>query len=706
MASFRADITRNVEPAMANPALLGQAARAQAESVKTLTDFAGDMYKGYVAGEMANIEEEAADLAGEFLRKGKLADEEGRKIPGVQAARNTVFGQFNEAAPLEQQEAVGRQLGAFDNELNRLKAAVEGGMSNERYVSRIDSITKTAIAKFPGLAGQIRERVAAVTGMPGADRWAQMSYVRDRFTPPKEPKGGKTEEELALDDIKRMAPLGTFGSSEELFKLFRENKPEYDRRRNAANEIFNVKTTTDTIKARVEGTTIQTDENVELVRAPIGAIFQGSLTTAVLAQDVKEKEGTFAKTIELMAAGDPRTVNPVQFETLVKLHAAQMRSNIDNATREAKDTVRNIIAANPSMSEGKKKALYEDVDRYAAESLTRYADDKGTGLVAMASILRNYRDKTVQERQQLLDLHIKLETATQNTPLVQQFRQGGEARKRLEREQPYFYQFMVKQENTIARLAQGLTAEIDGAANMADVRRVALQASTDPAAVPVDPVADTNTTKAAHEMLYASAKQALNKTELRPEEVTLVSSTLSTGALYGANTRVLAKDYKKFSEQISKLSEPDQAIIKSNVSNSVSMAIRNIQETKSLIESRYKVTLEIGVNSAGELGVVAPKVPTPRYGTTPGSFTRVSSEYLAAAKTFTEQLKPLLNNSVYSRAMLTNEQPSAVSQEFATLINNGQPYNGFFSMEAMPVAPAASAAKPAATSSGKEWWEQ
>jgi hypothetical protein len=369
-----------------------------------------------------------------------------------------------------------------------------------------------------------------------------------------------------------------------------------------------------------------------------------------------------------------------------------MRSNIDNATREAKDTVRNIIAANPSMSEGKKKALYEDVDRYAAESLARYADDKGTGLVAMASILRNYRDKTVQERQQLLDLHIKITSATANSPLGEQYRQGGEARKRLEREQPYFYQFMVKQENTIARLAQGLTGEIDGAANLADMRRVDLQARTDPAAVPVDPVADTNTTKAAHEMLYASAKQALNKTDLRPEEVTLVSATLSTGALYGANTRVLAKDYKKFSEQISKLSEPDQAIIKGNVSNSVSMAIRNIQETKSLIESRYKVTLEIGVNSAGELGVVAPKVPTPRYGTTPGSFTRVSSEYLAAAKTFTEQLKPLLNNSVYSRAMLTNEQPSAVSQEFATLINNGQPYNGFFSMEAMPVAPAVQSA--------------
>lgn len=702
MAAYRVDTTRNVEPAMANPATLAKAAEAKAGAAKTLAGLAGELYKGYTDYKISGYEREASELATEFFVKGKAAEAEIPKLEKALIERQTIFEKRDTAAASEfspeSQTAIQKQLSILDGEVTRLTNAVNAGMSNVQYQERINSLMRKAIVQMPGRADEIRDRVSALTGLPGAERWATMQYVRDRFTPPKEPKGGKTEEELALDDIKRMAPLGTFGSSEELFKLFKENKPEYDRRRNAANDIFNVKTTTDTIKARVEGTTIQTDENVKVVQGSLGAIFQGSLTTAVLAQDVKEKEGIFAKTIELMAAGDPRTVNAVQFETLVKLHAAQMRSNIDNAKREATDTARKIIDANPGMSDARKKSLLEDIDKYATEALTRYADDKGTGLVAMASILRNYRDKTVQERQQLLDLHIKLETATQNTPLVQQFRQGGEARKRLEREQPYFYQFMVKQENTIARLAQGLTAEIDGAANLADMRRVMLQAGEDPGPVPVDPLTDTDTTKAAHEMLYASTKRALgeravNKTDLRPEEVTLVSATLSTGALYGANTRVLAKDYKKFSEQISKLSEPDQAIIKSNVSDSVSRAITQIQEIKSLIEDKYKVTLEIGVNSAGELGVVAPtKIPTPRYGTTPGSFTRVSSEYIAASKSFTEKLKPLLNNSVYSRAMLTNEQPSAISQEFATLINNRQPYNGFFSMEAMPVAPAVQSA--------------
>jgi hypothetical protein len=720
MATFRADITRNVEPAMANPALLGQAARAKAESINTLTGFAGELYKGYVASEMANIEEEAAGLGAEFLRTGKLAEEAAKQIPGVAAARGTVFGQFNEAAPLEQQEAVGKQLGAFDNELNRLKAAVEGGMSNERYISRIDSITKTAIAKFPGLANQIRERVAAVTGMPGADRWAQMSYVRDRFTPPKEPKGGKTEEELALDDIKRMAPLGTFGSSEELFKLFKENKPEYDRRRNAANEIFNVKTTTDTIKARVEGTTIQTDENVKVVQGSLGAIFQGSLTTAVLAQDVKEKENTFAKTIELMAAGDPRTVNARQFETLIQLHAAQMRSNVDNAKREATDTARRIIDANPGMSEARKKSLYEDIDKYAAEALTRYADKDGVGLVAMASILRNYRDKTVQERQQLLDLHIKLETATQNTPLVQQFRQGGEARKRLEREQPYFYQFMVKQENTIARLAQGLTGEIDGAANLADMRRVVLQAESSPDAVPVDPVSNPDNIRASHEALIAKSKQLLERGGLSGPEVNVASAALTTSIEYGANTRTLASDYRKLGDKILQLPRPDGAVISSAVSKSIQNAVGKVQTDKTTIEDKFKVKLTLGFNDAGQIVVLPParpNIPSQRRAMTTAEMQAaaapvINTAYTQATEEFNKKLRPILNNMVYGRAMLTTEEPKNVARDFAGIINNNQPYAGFFSMAgqevsaptapaapaaATPAAPAASAATPAAS---------
>ena len=127
----------------------------------------------------------------------------------------------------------------------------------------------------------------------------------------------------------------------------------------------------------------------------------------------------------------------------------------------------------------------------------------------------------------------------------------------------------------------------------------------------------------------------------------------------------------------------------------------------------------MGVNDAGEITVVAPEQqrqkPLPgQYGarSATGGFSTVDLNYTQATNEFNKQLRPMLNNVVFGRAMLTKETPQVVGADFATLINNNQAYNGFFSMEGKPVAAtaapaAASAAKPAAsaTSTNKEWWE-
>ncbi len=320
MATFRADITRSVEPAAANPALLGRAAEANARAVGTLTNLAGEMYKGYVAGQMVDIENEAATAAGEFFIKGQAAEQAAAKSATIQAARGTVFGQFDESAPLEQQEAVGRQLGAFDNELNRLKAAVEGGMSNVQYVSRIDSIVKKAIGKFPGLADQIRERVASVTGMPGADRWAQMSYVRDRFTPPKEGKDVKTEEDVALQDMADAAKKGSFGTREELLKLYRTDRAKYDERMTGFKQVLDQETQTARIKSYYEGLSRQNDAAADRVKSGFAAVFNGSLAASTLAYGVQDKESTYGNTLALMIS--PKLIALSIFPTCLTLYCS------------------------------------------------------------------------------------------------------------------------------------------------------------------------------------------------------------------------------------------------------------------------------------------------------------------------------------------------------------------------------------------------
>jgi hypothetical protein len=702
MATYRADITKSIEPAMANPALLGRAAEAKAGAMKSIVGLAEDMYKGYVSAEMASIEEQAAQTAGEFFISGQAAEEAARRIPAVAAARGTVFETQGPLLPA-QQEAVEKQLSAFDSELTRLKSAVEGGMSNEQYVSRIDSLTKQAIAKFPGMADKIRERVASVTGMPGADRWAQMTYVRERFTPPKEGKKGKTAEDMAFQDIDEAAKTGMFGTREELLNLYRTDRGQYDIRMNGFKQVLSTQTQTKTLEAFTGGLRNQGDLQADQQRASFAAVFSGSLGTSVLTQTVQDKEQVFGTVLGLMAKGENVSVNIVPFENSIKLHQAQMRTNIENAKRAAYTAVDTYLANNPNVSDAKRKELYADIDRSANAALGKYADDKGVGLVAMANIMRTYRDKTLQEKSQLVDLAIKQQTAMQNNPMVMAYWAGGEARENLKRTNRSFYEFMVGQEQELTGSIGGVRDEIKGATDLATVNRVMVQSQQSPAAVPVDPVATPQVTRAAHQAQMASAVEILKKAELTPLGVNVVSAALSTSTQYGANSLLLARDYRKIGDKILKLAEPDQAVIKANVSTSITQAVRNVQDVKGVIEEKYKVKLQLGVNDAGEIVVIQPprpEIPSQRRAMTMAEMQAaaapvMNTAYSQATAEFNKQLKPMLSNMVFGRSMLTKEQPKAVGQDFATLINNNQPYGGFFSMEARPVA--APAAAPAAS---------
>lgn len=703
MATYRADITKSIEPAMANPALLGRAAEAKAGAMKSIVGLAEDMYKGYVSAEMASIEEQAAQTAGEFFISGQAAEEAARRIPAVAAARGTVFETQGPLLPA-QQEAVEKQLSAFDSELTRLKSAVEGGMSNEQYVSRIDSLTKQAIAKFPGMADKIRERVASVTGMPGADRWAQMTYVRERFTPPKEGKKGKTAEDMAFQDIDEAAKTGMFGTREELLNLYRTDRGQYDIRMNGFKQVLSTQTQTKTLEAFTGGLRNQGDLQADQQRASFAAVFSGSLGTSVLTQTVQDKEQVFGTVLGLMAKGENVSVNIVPFENSIKLHQAQMRTNIENAKRAAYTAVDTYLANNPNVSDAKRKELYADIDRSANAALGKYADDKGVGLVAMANIMRTYRDKTLQEKSQLVDLAIKQQTAMQNNPMVMAYWAGGEARENLKRTNRSFYEFMVGQEQELTGSIGGVRDEMKGATDLATVNRVMVQSAQSPAAVPVDPVATPQVTRAAHQAQMASAVEVLKKAELLPVEVNIVSAALSTSSQYGANSLLLSREYRKIGDKILKLAEPDQAVIKANVSTSITQAVRNVQDVKGVIEEKYKVKLQLGVNDAGEIVVIQPprpEIPSQRRAMTMAEMQAaaapvMNTAYSQATAEFNKQLKPMLSNMVFGRSMLTQEQPKAVGQDFATLINNNQPYGGFFSMEAKPVAAPAQVA-PAAS---------
>lgn len=685
MATYRADITKNIEPAMANPATLARAAEANAAAVRTLGEAAGEMYKGYVASELSAVEEQAAGVAQEFFISGQAASVAGQRAAQMEQQRPQAGSMFAEAMlGAEGEEARQKatdMLKGYDSELNRLKLAAEGGMTNEQYVSRVDALTKQAIAKYPGLANQIRERVGTVTGLPYADRWAQMNYVKERFTVQKDK--GKSPEELALVDIKAAADTGMFGTNEELFALYRTNRTEYDVRMNGFKQYQVTKSQSDIIKNNMSSLQGQSDLQADQQRASFLAVFSGGLGTSVLTTTVQDKENIFGTTLNLMAQGKNVSVDIVPFKTQIDMHAAQMRTNIDGAKRQAYATIDAYLANNPNVSQAKRESLYADVDRAANAALARYADDKGIGLVAMANILKTYRDKSLQEQTQLVDLAIKQQTAMQNNPMVMAYWAGGEARENLKRTNRSFYEFMVGQEQELTSSITGVRNDIKGATDLANVQRVMVQANQSPAAVPVDPIADRNVTRASHQALMASAQEILKKNTFTPLEVNTISAALSTSTQYGANSLVLRQDYRKLGDRIATLSEADQGIIKGNVSNSSQQSVISLNSIKAAIEAKYNTKLTLGVNDAGEISVVVPAQAAT--GLTNRPLVTGATYNAAAAQEFMKQAKPMLNNIVFGRSMLTKEDPKAIGAEFANIINNNQPYNGFFKLEAQPV---------------------
>jgi len=700
MATYQANITKNLEPATAsvNPLIRAAEASAQASRqiaegnaaiAKTLSGVGETLFKGYQDYQVSAAEQEATNLAGEYFISGQAATVAGQQVAQVEA-QQARFQMLSTGPQMpDAQAALDNQLRSFDSEITRLKNASMGGMSNEEYVSRIDTLTKKAIAKTPGMADKIRERVGSITGLAGADRWATQSYVKDRFST-KEKAKTPSLEDMAIKDIDAVAPMGTYGTRQELFKLYQTNPAEYNNRMDGAKQTLALQTQTNVIKNNVTGLNGQSDLDADKQRASFMAIFSGTLGSSVLTQTVQDKEQVFGTTLDLMAKGNNVSVDIVPFKVQIDMHAAQMRTSIEASKRQAYVTIDTYLAGNPNVTDAKRKELYADVDRAATLMQNKYADDKGVGLVAMANIMKSYRDKSIGEKTQLVDLAIKQQSVMQNNPMVMAYWAGGESRENLKRTNRSFFEFMVGQEQELTSNIMGIRNELKGSNDLAGVERVitAAQKGTG-GAVPIDPVASPVVTKAAHQALGASAVEVLKKSSLSRLDINTVSAALSTATEYGANSVLLANNYKTLGVSIAKLPDQDQGVIKANVSNSIRTSVISVNSVKSVIESKYGVKLELGTNDLGEISVVMPQpTPPPVRGGFPARVD--NSQMLLASNEFMKQVKPMLNNMVYGRTMLTQEDVKNVGADFAKIINSGESYTGFFNLGAKSVTPAVS----------------
>lgn len=672
MASiYSVDITNSAEPASADYGALARAADARAKQAQIIGSAAESLVGVYQKVKLADAEDQAANLSAEFLRSNQMAAASMQDAQRMEAMRPERGGAVAEAmlgaGGADKQTAAVQALKSFDNEIMRLKQASNSGMTNAQYVGRINTLVKEAIAANPGMADEIRAKVAAQTGLEGADRWAQQQFVKERFTKPTATKDPLSEADMAAATIKRIAPLGTFGDEVTLTNLFRTNRSEYDRRVRAATEYLATQTQTAAIKNNVEGLTASSDLDADKARAGFVAVFAGTVQSNVLTTTVQDTENVFGQTLALMSKGQGN-MDPTKFKVLVDLHNAQMRTNIDAAKRAAYTSVDTFIANNPNLSDAKRKELYADIDRSAANLITRYTDDKGIGLSAMANIMSSYRDKTLTEKQQLVDLAIKQQSAMQNNPLVMAYWQGGSARENLKRTQPAFYEFMVNQEQNLTSSILGVRDDIKAAQDLSTVQQIEATAAQTGEAVPPPIVANPQAVKAGHTSLVASAVTLLDKADLSQPEINVISSAFATSAQYGAESQLLIANYQKFGTKLANLNPVDLGVIKNNVSRGAVNGVEQIRQIRDVINTKYGTNYKVGVSPEGILYMdsmstaVSVRDPKSR----------------AIAEEFRRQTKALSITTVYGRAMLTNEDPSAIGMGYADAINNGKQVMPFY----------------------------
>lgn len=682
MATYRANVTQNIEPAQANVGFLQRAAelqagaaRSKAEAIGTALSAGTAAYKGYVQGEIDSATQEAGDAAREFFESNRQAVVDREAMMELQSQRSTFVGNIMGTPPTGETTAVGDVMAGFDSEIERLRAAAQSGMKPQDFLARINTATRKAVAQFPGRADEIRQRVSRATGIEYADQFEQMRYIQGVF---KEGRGGaddveKTRLALAKNDIARAADLG-IASQEELFEMWRTGDPRYSAIIKRANEAQATKFAVENITNNVASLKGQSDFEAGQQSIVFGTMFDGYLSTNVLTTVLQDEGQALQNTLALMKKGDPASVDPATFKTLTDLWGTQMLSVIDDAYTNSARVQEQYFRENPNISETKKNEMRNDLKVQADLYKSRYTSEEG--LRMSAAIFSTYKEKTIAEQQQKLNLAIGMQNAFQNSDLSRKYWLGGADREDVKNRFPDFFKVMTDIEDLMTEGTQGLRDPLLGAKKLAGIERILVEASsTGEASVP-SPTEDRTTIRAGNELVFGKALEALNKTNLATGDINVIKSALSTATEVGANSRILANEYKSIGTKVLALPEPVQNEIKGQVSSSIQTSVSSVQTIKQFIEQKYGVTLTLGTNDAGQVSVVMPSTRTAR-----GARPTATSNMQTAANEFMNLTRPMLSNMVYGHAMLTQDQPVDIGAKMADVINSNQPFEGFFNLE-------------------------
>jgi hypothetical protein len=668
---YQKDVTQNIEPAQPNYGTMAESIRLKGQATQGIVKAVGQMYETKKFIDLRDAEASAQDLQDEFLERGMGAQVAGRQAVQVDAMAEDLIGRTMADPNFDP-----AQVNVINNlkaEAERLKQASLGGMSNREYEDRVATLTKRTIAKYPGLANEIRQSIGAVAGLPGADRWAAQQYVQERFGKQAGGEGDRLQADFLKDSIKKIS-ANTGMLETEVYAVFQQDPARYRQLETQTTERLANIQRTQMVDEQLKTNAAVGNLTAEELRPGISALFAG-LTSDKLIGSVQLQiaQGGFTGYLEAAKTGK---LDPAQFQMEADLFTSQMLSSAQSAYNESITSLNELRSIH-----GFDKEKYDDLKKGIDDQYTAQKEKWGdkNAYSAMAAVVARYGKETYQRQYDAYRVTLE-EMRIYPPDVINSFLLNPEV---LKAKLPAVYEHLSKVYNGQMNMRGELLSTVTQQKQDVDFFLRDVQRTGEAPQLPEE--MPTQNKKVVVESVTAVGEAALDKAakgaELTFQETQQLKAALDVSAS-GGNPASLNNNAPVLKQKITKLPEGLKAEAAAALSKGTVRTVTAINSALEGIRNKYGKTVFLGVNDAGML------LPLKEGGNVQlvgGRFVGGTGD--PAAEEFSRVATPLLMNLVNARYLVDTRTKKEIAEEFARIINNGEPYTGFFTMDAKPTTP-------------------
>lgn len=639
--AYTANITQNITPSAPDPSGAISSIQSQASIAKTIFGAAESGFEMAKKRDLQELYKEGVQTQEDIFKQHQLmvseqplalADLESKKkqVSFLEGERQLL----QEGGVLEGQEELTKKLqeksSAFRTELETAakryaEVADAGGISRKQMLDRVDGLVRKYGAMYPSSLPEIRQIVAQTTGVPGADLWAEQTFVRQLFTPA-EKVAGKTDKSLEearkydRDLILKYIPNI---SAEQTLALQEQGAPEYYSLLKRAQDINAIEIQKNAYSAVLERSKIASDQDLRKFTRTGLLQYANILANSAVAKYRQTNAQQF-KVLESLAVGgvQPTPEQQAAITGLVGGYKAAVNRGYDEAAEILRKNIGEFVSPDA------RRIAFEELKADRQAHLEALESTDPALHVQMAKTLIEASNRSTDEQSKIVQsiLSVTKEFGNQDTIRTAlakgQYEADGVTEtsywRTLREESPQLVPWLERLAKAVDRMP---VAQVNQVVSTDPV----LSATTDAKASPnPTPMTDSGVHGAKTELVAQNAvslvKYSWNKSRILSNDALEMSEALQTdlaainsvgtclsNTCNGYSLTLVDKNKAAFGGWFSKLSEGDKMPIQYAVSQTGTASLESARKGLADINKKYGTNIRLGVSpTTGQIQVVNP----------------------------------------------------------------------------------------------------